>query len=35
MQIVSWGGSEAMCLRVGWAWQNATDWHTHIPPLVK
>jgi len=35
MQIVCSGGNEAMCLRVGWAWQNATDWHTHIPPLVK
>jgi aspartyl-tRNA(Asn)/glutamyl-tRNA(Gln) amidotransferase subunit A len=35
VQIVCPGGGEAMCLRIGWAWQNATDWHTHIPPLVQ
>jgi aspartyl-tRNA(Asn)/glutamyl-tRNA(Gln) amidotransferase subunit A len=34
LQIVCRGGEEAMALRIGWAWQNATDWHEHIPPLA-
>jgi aspartyl-tRNA(Asn)/glutamyl-tRNA(Gln) amidotransferase subunit A len=33
LQIVCRGGEEAMALRVGWAWQNATDWHERVPPL--
>jgi len=35
LQIVCPGGEEAMALRIGWAWQNATDWHARIPPLVQ
>jgi aspartyl-tRNA(Asn)/glutamyl-tRNA(Gln) amidotransferase subunit A len=33
LQIVCRGGDEALALRVGWAWQNATDWHERLPPL--
>jgi aspartyl-tRNA(Asn)/glutamyl-tRNA(Gln) amidotransferase subunit A len=33
LQIVCRGGDEALALRVGWAWQNATDWHEHAPRL--
>ena len=33
LQIVCPGGDEAMALRIGWAWQNATDWHERVPPL--
>jgi aspartyl-tRNA(Asn)/glutamyl-tRNA(Gln) amidotransferase subunit A len=32
LQIVCRGGDEAMALRIGWAWQSATDWHERIPP---
>jgi aspartyl-tRNA(Asn)/glutamyl-tRNA(Gln) amidotransferase subunit A len=35
LQIDCPGGGEAMALRIGWAWQNATDWHARIPPLVQ
>jgi aspartyl-tRNA(Asn)/glutamyl-tRNA(Gln) amidotransferase subunit A len=35
LQIVCRGGDEAMALRIGWAWQRATDWHEHIPPLAQ
>jgi aspartyl-tRNA(Asn)/glutamyl-tRNA(Gln) amidotransferase subunit A len=35
LQIVCRGGDEAMALRIGWAWQTATDWHTHIPRLAQ
>jgi len=35
VQIVCRGGDEAMALRVGWAWQDATDWHTRVPPLAQ
>jgi aspartyl-tRNA(Asn)/glutamyl-tRNA(Gln) amidotransferase subunit A len=31
LQIVCRGGDEAMALRIGWAWQNATDWHERVP----
>jgi hypothetical protein len=24
-----------MALRIGWAWQSATDWHERIPPLAQ
>ena len=34
LQIVCRGGEEAMALRIGWAWQNATDWHERVPPLA-
>ena len=35
LQIVGRGGDEAMVLRVGWAWQEATDWHARVPPLAQ
>lgn len=35
LQIVCHGGDEAMALRIGWAWQNATDWHECVPPLAR
>ena len=35
LQIVCPGGEEAMALRIGWAWQNATDWHERIPSLAQ
>jgi aspartyl-tRNA(Asn)/glutamyl-tRNA(Gln) amidotransferase subunit A len=34
LQIVCRGGDEATALRVGWAWQDATDWHQRVPPLA-
>lgn len=34
LQIVCRGGDEAMALRIGWAWQNATDWHGRVPPMA-
>jgi aspartyl-tRNA(Asn)/glutamyl-tRNA(Gln) amidotransferase subunit A len=34
LQIVCRGGDEAMALRIGWAWQSATDWHDRVPPLI-
>ena len=33
LQIVCRGGDEAMALRIGWAWQNATNWHERVPAL--
>jgi aspartyl-tRNA(Asn)/glutamyl-tRNA(Gln) amidotransferase subunit A len=33
LQIVCPGGEEAMALRIGWALQNATDWHERVPAL--
>jgi aspartyl-tRNA(Asn)/glutamyl-tRNA(Gln) amidotransferase subunit A len=35
LQIVCPGGEEAMALRIGWALQNATDWHERAPPLAQ
>jgi aspartyl-tRNA(Asn)/glutamyl-tRNA(Gln) amidotransferase subunit A len=35
LQIVCRGGEEAMALRIGWAWEKATDWHERIPPLAQ
>jgi aspartyl-tRNA(Asn)/glutamyl-tRNA(Gln) amidotransferase subunit A len=32
LQIVCRGGDEATALRIGWAWQDATDWHLRRPP---
>ena len=34
LQIVCRGGDEATALRLGWAWQDATDWHQRVPPLA-
>ena len=33
LQIVCRGGDEAMALRIGWALEQATDWHTRAPVL--
>lgn len=35
LQIVCRGGAEATALRIGWAWQNATDWQDRIPPMAQ
>jgi aspartyl-tRNA(Asn)/glutamyl-tRNA(Gln) amidotransferase subunit A len=32
LQIVCRGGDEAMALRIGWAWEAATDWQKKAPP---
>jgi len=34
LQIVCRGGEEAMALRIGWAWQNASDFHERVPALA-
>ena len=34
LQIVCRGYDEATALQIGWAYQNATDWHTRVPPMV-
>jgi aspartyl-tRNA(Asn)/glutamyl-tRNA(Gln) amidotransferase subunit A len=34
LQIVCRGYEEATALRIGWAYQQATDWHTRRPPGV-
>ncbi len=34
LQIVCRGYDEATALRIGWAYQNATDWHTRVPPMA-
>jgi len=34
LQIVCSGYNEAMALRIGWAYQNATDWHERVPPMA-
>jgi len=31
LQIVCRGGDEATALRIGWAWQDATEWHERAP----
>jgi aspartyl-tRNA(Asn)/glutamyl-tRNA(Gln) amidotransferase subunit A len=33
LQIVCRGGDEAMALRIGWALQQATEWHLRRPPV--
>jgi len=33
LQIACRGGNEAMALRIGWALEQATDWHSHAPAL--
>ncbi|HEY4911461.1 MAG TPA: amidase, partial [Methylomirabilota bacterium] len=32
LQIVCHAGEEAMALRIGWAYEQATDWHERRPP---
>jgi aspartyl-tRNA(Asn)/glutamyl-tRNA(Gln) amidotransferase subunit A len=32
LQIVCHAGDEAMALRIGWAYEQATDWHERRPP---
>ena len=32
LQIICRGYDEAMALRIGWAYQDATDWHLRRPP---
>jgi aspartyl-tRNA(Asn)/glutamyl-tRNA(Gln) amidotransferase subunit A len=32
LQIVCRGYDEAMALRIGWTYQDATDWHLRRPP---
>ena len=34
LQIVCRGYDEAMALRIGWAYQTATDWHDAVPPMA-
>jgi aspartyl-tRNA(Asn)/glutamyl-tRNA(Gln) amidotransferase subunit A len=34
LQIVCAGYNEAMALRIGWAYQHATDWHERVPPMA-
>jgi aspartyl-tRNA(Asn)/glutamyl-tRNA(Gln) amidotransferase subunit A len=34
LQVVCRGGDEALALRIGWAWQHATDWHLRQPPAA-
>jgi aspartyl-tRNA(Asn)/glutamyl-tRNA(Gln) amidotransferase subunit A len=33
LQIICRGGQEATALRIGWALQDATEWHERVPPL--
>ena len=35
LQVTCRGGDEATALRIGWAWQNATDWQGRIPPMAE
>jgi aspartyl-tRNA(Asn)/glutamyl-tRNA(Gln) amidotransferase subunit A len=32
MQVVGRGYDEARVLRIGWAYENATEWHARRPP---
>ncbi|MSP04084.1 MAG: amidase [Acetobacteraceae bacterium] len=34
LQIICRGGDEATALRIGWAWENATDWKAKAPPML-
>jgi aspartyl-tRNA(Asn)/glutamyl-tRNA(Gln) amidotransferase subunit A len=34
MQIVGRGYSEAEVLRIGWAYESATEWHRRLPPAL-
>jgi len=33
LQIVCRGFDEATALRIGWAYESATDWHSRLPPV--
>lgn len=33
LQVVCRGGDEAMALRIGWAWEQATDWQARAPAV--
>ncbi|MBX6744563.1 MAG: amidase [Acetobacteraceae bacterium] len=35
LQIVCRGYDEATALRIGWAYQSATDWHERVPPMAR
>jgi aspartyl-tRNA(Asn)/glutamyl-tRNA(Gln) amidotransferase subunit A len=32
LQVVCRAGAEALALRIGWAYENATSWHLMVPP---
>jgi aspartyl-tRNA(Asn)/glutamyl-tRNA(Gln) amidotransferase subunit A len=34
LQVVCRGWDEAAALRIGWAYQGATDWHERVPPMA-
>jgi aspartyl-tRNA(Asn)/glutamyl-tRNA(Gln) amidotransferase subunit A len=34
LQIVCRSYDEATALRIGWAYQAATDWHHRVPPMA-
>lgn len=34
LQIVCRSYDDATALRIGWAYQNATDWHERVPPMA-
>jgi len=34
LQIACQGYAEAMALRIGWAYEQATEWHTRRPPAI-
>jgi len=34
LQIICRGGEEAMALRIGWAWEQSTDWQAMKPAMV-
>ncbi len=34
LQIICRGYDEATALRIGWAYQTATDWHERVPPMA-
>jgi len=35
LQIICRGGEEAMALRIGWAWEQATEWQKMKPAIVR
>lgn len=35
LQIVCRGQDEATALRIGWAYQDATQWHDRVPPMAQ
>jgi aspartyl-tRNA(Asn)/glutamyl-tRNA(Gln) amidotransferase subunit A len=34
LQVVCRGWDEATALRIGWAYQDATEWHERMPPMA-